>query len=405
MKKNFLFLGFAIPNEEMDNITNDDKFPQVQTHKFIWNFIKGIEASTSSVYTYISARPVTDYPSYPKKKIKRKKWIVNLDEKNIEITEIPFINTTISKLITRFFSATYYCFKMYHKSKNKSGVIVYSVHIPFMLTGFIISKVYRINYIAIWTDSPSIGSAADPFIKRKLRKIEFLLARFLMKKASKVIALTKYLSEDFAEGKPYLVVEGIIDENDTKHEQPRVKKQAKCKRRIIYTGALQKRYGMKNIVEGFQLLNRDDIVLEIYGRGDYEKELKAICATNENISYKGFVANREILKIQKTADFLINARSTDEEYVKYSFPSKTLEYMLSGNPLITTMLPGIPDEYRQYVFVLKDNKPMTIANMIESVCMISKDNLRDFGAKARAFAMSRSCRIQGKKIIEFIEKK
>lgn len=402
MKKNFLFLGFAIPDEEMEKVFKKDQFPPVQTHKFNWNVIKGIETCNDFSYTYISARPVTDYPLFPKKKIEKNYWEVDLNGKEIEITEIPFINTSILKITTRFISSIYYSFKRYNKSQEKGGVIVYSVHVPFMLTGYIISKVYKIDYITIWTDPPSVSNEKESFMKSKLRKVELNISKYLMNKATKVIALTKYLAEDFAPGKPYLVIEGIVDEEDVGSNKNISDDKSLNLIKVVYTGSLEKRYGINNIVEGFILNNNKNIVLEIYGRGDYEKELKKVCDTNQNIRYKGFVSNREILKVQREADFLINARAAEDEYVKYSFPSKTLEYMLSGTPLITTMLLGIPEEYRDYVIVLDNNEPIIICNMIEKVIKLNEQERYNLGMRALNFARTRNYINQGKKISRFL---
>ena len=111
MKKNFLFLGFAIPDEEMKETLKNDSFPAIQTHKFNWNIIKGIESQDIFDCTYISARPVSDYPYYKYKKINKRNWKINLLNKNIEITEIPFENCGIKKIITRFVYGFYYSIK------------------------------------------------------------------------------------------------------------------------------------------------------------------------------------------------------------------------------------------------------------------------------------------------------
>lgn len=403
MKKNYLFLGFAIPREEMEKVFKRDQFPPVQTHKFNWNLIKGIEACNEFSYTYISARPVTDYPLFPEKRIKKNYWDVNLNGKEIEITEIPFINTSILKVITRFISSIYYSFKRYNKLQDKGGVIVYSVHVPFMLTGYLISKIYKIDYIAIWTDPPSVSNEKESFMKSKLRKVELNISKYLMNKATKVIALTKYLAEDFAPGKPYLVIEGIVDEEDIGSNTNSINDKNLDLIKVVYTGSLEKRYGIKNIVEGFILNKNDDIVLEIYGRGDYENELKKVCDTNQKIRYKGFVSNTEILKVQREADFLINARSAEDEYVKYSFSSKTLEYMLSGTPLITTMLPGIPDEYREYIIELENNEPNTICNILNYISILDKTEKHELGIKALEFARTKNYINQGRSIVEFVK--
>lgn len=403
VKKNFLFLGFAIPDEEMEKVFRIDNFPQVQTHKFNWNLIRGLEHFDKFDFTYISARPVTDYPVFPKKKIKKNKWDVIIDNKKISIQEIPFSNYGLLKLATRFFSTLFYSLKNYNLKSNKAGVIVYSVHVPYMVAGLIISKIYNIDYIAIWTDPPSISTNKDSGLKSKLRNIELKLSKILMKRATKIIALTKYLAEDFAPDKPYLVMEGIIDINDINYSLKTKKDFSKRPTKIVYTGSLEKRYGIKNIVNGFLSMENKNAILEIYGRGDYEEELIKVAEKNSRIRYKGFVANKEILDIQRDADFLINARSSEEEFVKYSFPSKTLEYMLSGTPLITTMLPGIPEEYRDYVIVLDNNTPEVIAKKLNEVLKYSSHECSQIGIKAQKFAESKNYISQARRIIDFIE--
>lgn len=403
MKKNILFLGFAIPDEEMQKVFTMENSPQVQTHKFNWNLIKGLEHFNLFDFTYVSARPVTDYPNSSQKRIKKNNWTVDVNGKKIIIQEIPFLNSGVLKLITRFFFALFYSLKNYCMKPNKAGVIVYSVHVPFMIVGLLISKVYNIDYIAIWTDPPAIKSSKDSRLKSKLRNTELKLSQYLMKKATKVIALTKYLAEDFAPGKPYIVIEGIIDEQDKSVYKKERKHNNSDFTKVVYTGSLANRYGIKNIVEAFKLINNEKLMLEIYGRGDYEEELKAICKENKNIKYKGFLPNKEVLNIQREADFLINARSANDEYVKYSFPSKTLEYMLSGTPLITTILPGIPDEYKQYVIVLEDNNPKIIARTIKNLLNVSHNEIDNIGSRAKKFAMTKNYQFQGERIIQFIK--
>jgi len=387
----------------MTKVFSIDNFPQIQTHKFNWNIIKGLEYFDKFDFTYISARPVTDFPIFSQKRINKNRWTVNINGKEIEIQEIPFFNRGVLKLVTRFFCGLYYIFKNYRRIQNKAGVIVYSVHVPYMVLGLMVSRIYKIDYIAIWTDPPAICTKKDFGLKQKLRNIELILSKYLMNKATKIIALTKYLAEDFAPGKPYLVMEGIIDKKDIDYSEKKEKDYSKKPIKIIYTGSLEKRYGIKNIVDGFLSMKNKNAVLEIYGRGDYEDELVRIMKQNPKVIYKGFLPNDEILKIQRKADFLINARSSDEEFVRYSFPSKTLEYMLSGTPLITTMLPGIPEEYKDFVIVIGNNHPEEIAKRLDEVLEYSRNELYLIGRKAQKFAESKNYINQAEKIIKFLQ--
>lgn len=398
---NFLFLGFAIPDTEMRKVFVQDKLPSIQTHKFNWNLIKGIEKCGEHKYIYISSRPVSDYPLYPRKIIKDKKWDVDLNDDSICIQEIPFLNFSILKVITRFISSFYYGIKNFHRVKNKGGVIVYSVHLPYMITGLLISKLYGVEFIGIWTDPPSISHSTDSKLKSFLRKFELSISKIIMKKVSKVIVLTKYLAEDFAPNKHYLVVEGIIDHNeiatelkDSDNNQDLIK--------IVYTGSLEKRYGIDSLIKGFMSLEGEYVALELFGRGDYESELLEICKKDRRIRYGGFVNNDHILEIQRKADFLINTRSADDEYVRYSFPSKTLEYMISGTPVITTMLPGIPEEYKEFIIELENNDPRTISNTLKKAINLTPLERQTIGENAKQFAKSKGSEQQGIRISRFL---
>lgn len=401
MKKNFLFLGFWIPQDEVSKIFLEDKFPAIQTHKFILNFIKGIENEDSIECTYIFAKAVSDYPYFNKKKIEKQKIKEKILNKTLDIELIPFRNTSILKIVTRFFWSFYFSLKNYLKVKNKGGVIVYSVHVPFLLVGYLISKIFKMQLIGIWTDPPSILNERESYIKSKLRKIELKLSKILMKKFDKTIVLTKYLAEEFNPGKPYLVLEGIIDKLEVCKEKIE-KNNHEIK--IVYTGSLVKRYGIENIVKAFQLIKKENIVLEIYGRGEYEEELKNISKVNSKIKYFGFIDNKKILNIQRKANFLINARDTRESYTKYSFPSKMMEYMMSGTPIITTILDGFPNEYKDYLICLKNNSSEEIAKKILEVSKWTIQEQIQFGDRAKKFILSKSYIEQGKKIVQFIEK-
>jgi glycosyltransferase involved in cell wall biosynthesis len=57
----------------------------------------------------------------------------------------------------------------------------------------------------------------------------------------------------------------------------------------------------------------------------------------------------------RKADVLVNPRQNDEAYTKYSFPSKNIEYLLSGNPVVAYMLDGVPEEYRKFMSIVPDD--------------------------------------------------
>lgn len=403
MRKNldtYLFFTFAIPHKFMSQILKEDNFPAIQTDKFIWNIIRGIEDKENE-FIYISSRPVSDYPYYAKKFIGKNIYVDDVNNKKIKILEIPFCNISFFKVLSRFFSGFYYAMKEFSKKNNKKGVIIYSVTVPYLALGCIFSKIFKIQLIGIWTDPPSVENVRDGLIKSKLRKIELTLSKFFMKKFDKVISLTKQLAEDFCPDKPYLVIEGILNPNI--YTQIIGNKRNEEIKTIVYTGTLEEKYGIKNIIKSFKYIDDKNVELHIYGKGNYEFEINKSCKEDSRIKYFGLKDNKEILNIQKNASFLINARSTEDEYVKYSFPSKMIEYMASGTPVITTILYGFPKEYEKYLIPLENNYPKTIAKKLLEVSKWSFDEKQKFGKNAQIFIQNKSYDKQGKKIRRFIK--
>ncbi len=404
MRKGYLFLGFAIPDDEMTQVFAKDQFPSIQTHKFNWNLIKAIEEQGAIDCTYVSVRPVSPFPVYPRKLIKKKKWTQRVSNKEIEIVEIPFWNTTFLKIFTIFLSTLFYSLENIIKKKIDGGIIVYSVHLPYLIVGYLLSRVFKLELIAVWTDPPALKNIRDSRLKASLRNIEMGLSKFLMSKFDKVVSITKFLASEYAPNAKSIILEGIIGDSEEGFYRDVTKKHlnADLTRDIVYTGSIEKKYGIENLVKGFLLLKAENVRLVIYGRGNYQDELIELCKEHSNLIYGGFVDSVSCIKIQQEASFLITTRSPMEDFVKYSFPSKILEYMMSNTPVITTILPGMPQEYENYVIGLKDNKPATIKEGIHRALNYNQDQICSLSAVAREYALKKHYRFQGISVIEFI---
>jgi glycosyltransferase involved in cell wall biosynthesis len=171
----------------------------------------------------------------------------------------------------------------------------------------------------------------------------------------------------------------------------------------FYAGGVSKQYGLGNLVEGFRNADIPNAQLHIYGPGDYVKELQKIAEEDSRVFYGGMLLNKEIVEKEQEATLLVNPRPTNEEYVKYSFPSKTMEYMASGTPVLTTVLPGMPKEYYPYLFLLEDETAEGIAQALTELLTKSEEELFEKGRRARAFVLDqRNNLVQAQKIIQML---
>jgi len=143
--------------------------------------------------------------------------------------------------------------------------------------------------------------------------------------------------------------------------------------------------------------------LHIYGSGEMEKEIEEFVKKDGRVFYFGVVPNHEIIDRQIKATILVNPRSSKEEFTLYSFPSKNLEYMVSGTPLITTQLPGIGEEYLNYVYVFEDESIDGISRKLKEILSKSDEDLERFGNRAREFVLKeKNNKIQAERFLKFL---
>ncbi|MCY2987506.1 MAG: hypothetical protein NTY19_06540 [Planctomycetota bacterium] len=126
-------------------------------------------------------------------------------------------------------------------------------------------------------------------------------------------------------------------------------------------------------------------------------------AADSRIVYWRQVPNAEVVCRQRQATVLRNARPSSDSVTRYTFPSKLREYMLSGRPAITTLLPGIPAAYYQHLYVLHEDTSEALARLVVTVCEQPRIELREIGRRAREFTLKHSnAETQGQRIYDFI---
>ena len=199
--------------------------------------------------------------------------------------------------------------------------------------------------------------------------------------------------------KPYVILEGHSD-IAMRDRIPSMDKKLKP-RVCLYAGGVSKQYGLQTLVEGFRAADIPNARLDIYGPGDYVEELETIAKEDSRVFYGGMLLNTQIVEKEQEATLLVNPRPTHEEFVKYSFPSKTMEYMASGTPVLTTVLPGMPKEYHPYVYLIEEETVDGVRKMLTQVLANSEEDLFRKGQAAREFILNQKNNvIQAKKLLD-----
>ena len=262
---------------------------------------------------------------------------------------------------------------------------MYSTYLPFLKATYKLDK--KIKTTLIVTDLPEYYDLSEvSFIRRIARKINNHFIYKYMSRVDSFVLLTEQMKEKLNVGeRPYIVIEGISNAEDNyKANDIAIKKEIN-KKIILYTGTLHYKFGIKALLDGFNLIKKDNYELWICGSGEAVEYINECTKMDNRIKFYGYVTKEQVKRLQYQATILLNPRPNEGEYTKYSFPSKTIEYMASGKPVLMHKLDGIPDEYDKYIYYFNKTDSESIAKRIIEVCAQDEQDLLLFGERAKHF--------------------
>lgn len=374
------------------------KLPQAQKYHSL--LIEGIAQNLDGTVYAISAFPVN------------RQWTkqVRFDREEESFGKIRYIygsffNLPILRQWTRILQAKCDIRKI-HKNSQNCVIICDVLNQSLAYAARKCGKQYGIPVVGIVTDVPGHTSGARrksySVIRRVIAELAEKNSERNLKRYDAYLLLTEAMNSIVNKnGKPYIVLEGHCDSKmGQKENSLAAKNQPKV---AMYAGGIHKEFGIERLVNAFVKGCFNDWELHIYGDGNYQKDLTELTVKTPNVKYFGVQPNSVIVENQLKATLLLNPRLTDAEYVKYSFPSKTLECMASGTPLCTTRLPGMPAEYYPYVYFFDDETEDGMLHTLKDVLGKDAETYHALGKKSKAFVMTEKTNVkQAKKLLDFI---
>lgn len=391
-----LFLGSVIPMGECNKYIG----PSVAGNKMqigLLNSIKKKKKVNLSVYTECP------YGAYPKTRflfINGQKLKIN---DQLIANKIPYVNVFIIKQITLILSATIKLFSwVYINRKKQKTILCYNAYPYISIPVLIVSKFTNINSVCIFADPP-IDTIGFKGLKKIFNIVESNFVRQCLSKFSSLVVLNKAAAQYYLPGKKTVVVDGGFDINDLSLYDQSKREVQRDKIVLLYCGALEKYSGIMNLVEAMDCINIDNVILKIYGRGSLLDEIIDKSRYSNRIQYCGVVSNEEMIQIQKKASFLVNPRILDDPVSQFTFPSKIIEYMLSGTPVLSTRLNGLTDDYFDYILTFNSDDVKDIADKIIELVNISYEDLLKSSVLGRDYIIeNKNWDIQLNKIIPLL---
>ncbi|HJV48207.1 MAG TPA: glycosyltransferase family 4 protein [Geothrix sp.] len=269
------------------------------------------------------------------------------------------------------------------------------------------AKLTGTHAVTIVTDIPDYmygeASRAAWTFHHMILRLYVTLSTFFMERYDGYILLTEAMNGLVnPKGRPHLIMEGIVDPG--MGEVPNTLAGKYAEQVVIYAGALYARYGVASLLEAFLQVPDPNARLWLYGSGELESKLQDYADRDSRITYWGVKPNAEVVAAEVRATLLVNPRPAEEAFTKYSFPSKNMEYMASGTPVLTAPLPGMPKEYLEHVYTFPASTAEDLAASLSDLLGRPREELHLMGLHAKTFVLTqKNSLIQGRRVHTFLQ--
>ena len=357
--KKVVFIGGVFAKENEGEILANAKKPvEYSANVFQKKMIAGFRAleSDSLSFRVLSAPFIGSFPNACKKFSFK-----GFQEKQSEYDYVNFNNLWGYRNVSRT-RALKKALKSYVKDgADEKTLIVYSPHTPFLEAAvWAKKKDPKIKICLVVPDLPQYMnlSAKKSLLYRVAKSFDIKKFNKLNRQVDSYVLLTEGMKESIdTHGKPCRIVEGIVTEDELANGATLRAQAVKDEsvKTVVYTGKVYERFGSKGLIDAFRMLTEENYRLVICGDGDGAEYVKAAAKEDSRICFLGQVPAATAKEWTFKADVLVNPRRNDEEYTKYSFPSKNIEYLLSGNPVVAYKLDGMPDVYKDMMRLIVEN--------------------------------------------------
>lgn len=380
---NVIFIAGLFPKELKNEIEANSKgVIQNAADALQWSLVKGFDYYFET--KIINLPYINSFPKFYKKiSVPSFKFEHRPGAKDINLG---FINLPIVKHFIKYIKTKNELLKTIQNLDNDTKIIIYSVHSPFLKAATDLKKRYpNIKICLIVTDLPQYMSHKASLIYKLLKYLDSIIINKAIKKIDSFVLLSDYMAEalNIPGEKPWVRIEGIFDPINLNNSYRKTSETIN----ILYTGTLASRNGIQNLLKSFSNISKPNYRLWICGEGDTKEEIIRQAKQDPRITFFGQISREKVLQLQKEATVLVNPRTSQGKFTKYSFPSKTMEYLASGTPCIIHRLMGIPNEYFEYCFVAEEETSNGLYDTIIRVCEMPKKELEAFGHKAQQFIL------------------
>lgn len=399
--RDVIFLGFCIGFSDFAKYSKTDRYSQIAAWKLESRYVAGLIDAGCAVTSIVSF-PASTYPGNSKICFG---YSENLKFLHRTLT-IAFINFPGLKLFTRLLSTLIVITYVLIGKHRSASVVIYSLHMPYVIAGLLAKFVFQRRVYIIVPDLPiymRTGYGGNRLLSI-LKIIDSKILGFASSFFDGACFICAAMQKEFpALSVNSVVIDGIVDGTTIAHIPERTVDNAANAKIVLYTGLLAESYGVKLLIKAIDLLP-SNFEIWIAGSGELVNYIKEAEIRNARVKYLGLLTAAELSTIYSQTSLLINPRLLHEPFVAFSFPSKLLEYLTTGIPVLTSNLPSIQGDLVPFLNFIHDVSVQGIAAAIQSTCSSNYANAITVAGLAKSYVLaSRSPKIQAEKLLSLMD--
>lgn len=380
----------------------------ISAHKLARALIFGMEHHLGRPVSLFNVINTPNFPKIPSLLVQSRQWA---HVEGARDYQIGFINLFGIKYITQAVNLYKSLARWVKQStEEKHAICVHYMYYPFMVAACALKRKYgdRVVLCLITGDLVGKYTVAIPGYERgiKQKALDFVNKRveMLAKQFEGFVFATKEMASALCvEEKPFSILECayLPPENMDLSDEISEDEQHKT---IFYAGVLREEYGISHLLRAFSMIEYPEYRLWIAGAGEAAFAIKEYAKKDKRIELLGYLTPQEVNRRQKVSTVLINPRTSGYEYVKYSFPSKTMECLASGKPFIAHCLPCDPPEYAAYIQYAEGESDEALKSKIVEICKMGKEQRDKIGEKGRQFILQeKNPQVMSKRILDILD--
>lgn len=306
---------------------------------------------------------------------------------NLPLVKVPWIGMRAARELRRWARGR----------RGEKVLLVYNVSVPPV---WLLAATARRLGVAVVASLNDVWVPGGILPDTAARRLDYLLQRRGMRALTGALVVSAATARELLPGTPWLLVEGgVFAEQvgvglgESREERPFT---------LGFAGSLVPYNGVREVLAAAPALAAAGVRLRVAGSGPLAGEVRAAAASCEAIEYLGALPLERMPELFRGCDLLVNWRTQPTPDLRFFFPSKLLELLASGVPVLTTPFGGL-GALAGYALVAGGERPEDLVAGVGRALRSEHRELAALGARAAAHMAGRyDWAVQGARVREFL---